>query len=320
MTTPSLRAFDQLAANRRAQRGTPVPQLPLDQIGPLPGQPRQTFDPEALAELAESIKAHGVIQPIIVIARKDVSESDPVRYRIVCGERRFQAARLAGLSAIPALVRDYEDDEVAVLALLENLQREDLTPLEEGEYLLQLKQKYGFTEEQLGERLGKSRDYVHNRTRLLSLNPDLLEAWRTAPSANKLTASHAIWINQLATPEGRKALLDAVMEEQFTVAEVRRRLEKVKGVEARRAELPPEEFAVALEAAALGSKPKLEKAPAGEPLTGVKLALEDLAVYQLIAGLMGAGEKDVELQALQAALKKDAGWVRKLQRDVIAKG
>ncbi|MFN3431785.1 MAG: ParB/RepB/Spo0J family partition protein, partial [Candidatus Sericytochromatia bacterium] len=177
--TPSLRAFDELAANRRSQRGTPVPQLALDQIGPLPGQPRQMFDPEALAELSESIKTHGVIQPIIVIARKDISETDPIRYRIVCGERRYQAARMAGMTAIPALVRDYEDDEVAVLALLENLQREDLTPLEEGEYLLQLKQKYGFTEEQLGERLGKSRDYVHMRTRLLNLSPDILAAWKT---------------------------------------------------------------------------------------------------------------------------------------------
>ena len=321
MTTPSLRAFDELAASRRAQRGTPVPQLALDQIGPLPGQPRQIFDAEALAELAESIKAHGVIQPIIVIARKDVTETDPVRYRIVCGERRYQAARLAGLSAIPALVRDYEDDEVAVLALLENLQREDLTPLEEGEYLLQLKQRYGFTEEQLGERLGKSRDYVHNRTRLLSLNPDLLEAWRQAPAANKMTASHAIWINQLGTAEGRKALLDAVMEEQFTVAEVRRRLEKVKQVEAQREALPAEDFAAAIEAAALGAKPKVEaKAAAGEPLSGVKLALEDLAVYQLVGQLIKAGERDVDLQALQACLKKDAAWIRKLQRDVIAKG
>ncbi|HEY9720802.1 MAG TPA: ParB/RepB/Spo0J family partition protein, partial [Oscillatoriaceae cyanobacterium] len=220
-TTTSLRAFDQLAIAKRQSRGTPIPQLPLDQIAPMPGQPRQSFDPESLAELAESIKAHGVIQPIIVIARKQISETDRVRYSIVCGERRYQAATRAGLATIPALVRDYEDDEAAVLALLENLQREDLTPLEEGEYLSKLKQKYGFTEEQLGERLGKTRDYVHMRTRLLKLSPDILEAWKQAESTkvfDTLTPSHASLINQLDEDGLRQALTQAVLMQGITVA------------------------------------------------------------------------------------------------------
>jgi ParB family chromosome partitioning protein len=291
-TTPSLRAFDELAANRRQQRGTPIPQLALDQIGPLPGQPRQSFDEDALNELAESIKAHGVIQPIIVIARKDVSEADPVRYRIVCGERRYQAARRAGLNAIPALVRDYQDDEVAVLALLENLQREDLTPVEEAEYLMQLKQKFGFTEEQLGERLGKSRDYVHGRTRLLNLQEDVLEVLRREPK--RFTPSHAIYVNQLAEPAEREALIGKILSDDMTVAATR---DEVKA-------------------------PTRPAAPRTAPTpvpAGIQVALEDLAIYQLVARLSGEGATTVDFQAVEEALKKDAGWMRKLRREVLSK-
>lgn len=332
--TPSLRAFDALAANRRSARGTPVPQLALDQIGPMPGQPRQSFDPETLAELASSIKTHGVIQPIIVIARKDIEESDPVRYRIVCGERRYQAARLAGLNAIPALVRDYDDDEVAVLALLENLQREDLTPLEEGEYLLQLKQKYGFTEEQLGERLGKSRDYVHMRTRLTNLSPDILAAWKGAASTRvftTLTPSHAILLNQLADPDMRHALTTDIIETGITVAETRRRLEMLKQLETDAAWLPVEalgklqagavrgmgaaEFAMRLS----GYKKRLEAVPASDG-PGPLLAVQDLAVFALVEKLVNSGERQLALRELEAALKKDMAWVRKITRDGLADG
>jgi ParB family chromosome partitioning protein len=332
--TPSLRAFDELAANRRSQRGTPVPQLSLDQIGPLPGQPRQSFDPEALAELAESIKTHGVIQPIIVIARKDISDTDPVRYRIVCGERRYQACRLAGLNAVPALIRDYYDDEVAVLALLENLQREDLTPLEEGEYLLQLKQKYGFTEEQLGERLGKSRDYVHMRTRLMNLSPDILAAWKQAASTSvftTLTPSHAILVNQLGDPDLRHTLTADIIATGITVAETRRRLEMIKQLESEADWLPPDslaklqlgavkgmpasEFAMRLS----GYKKRLEAVPAGAG-PGPLLAAQDLAVFALVEKLVRSGETQLALRELEAALKKDMAWVRKITREGLADG
>lgn len=330
--TPSLRAFDELAANRRTQRGTPVPQLALDQIGPLPGQPRQSFDPEALAELSESIKTHGVIQPIIVIARKDVSETDPVRYRIVCGERRYQAARMAGMNAIPALVRDYEDDEVAVLALLENLQREDLTPLEEGEYLLQLKQKYGFTEEQLGERLGKTRDYVHMRTRLLNLSPDILAVWKepTEPGVfGKLTPSHAILINQVEDAGVRQAMVASILEHGATVAEVRRRLNLLKQLEDAPSAMP-EKTAEKLKlrvATGMGDAElamwlgRYVEKPVAEPLgEGPRMALDDLEVYKLMAKLVEAGDREVAFREFEAALKKDMAWVRKINRDGLANG
>lgn len=295
--TTSLRAFDQLAQAKRQQRGTPVPQIPLQQIAPLPGQPRKHIDQDALAELAESIKAHGVIQPIVIIPRKAADEMDVARYSIVCGERRFQACKLAGMDAIPALIRDYEDDEVALLALLENLQREDLSPLEEAEYLVQLKQKYGFTEEQLGERLGKSRDYVHMRLRLLNLAPDIVQTWREATSPEvfeKLTPSHAILVNQVADEAARQELTREVVDAGITVAETRKRIEAIKG-----------------------GKPAAKKkaAPVAMPASGPRLALEDLATFEVLAPLVRQGGSEVAVAELVAALEKDLAWIKRLQKN-----
>jgi ParB family chromosome partitioning protein len=297
----SLKAFDQLATAKRQQRGTPVPQIPLVQIAPLQGQPRKHMDQEALAELAESIKAHGVIQPILLIPRKAAAETDVARYSIVCGERRFQASRLAGLDAIPALIRDYEDGEVALLALLENLQREDLTPLEEAEYLVQLKKQYGFTEEQLGEHLGKSRDYVHMRLRLLNLAPDIVETWREADQPDvfdKLTPSHAILVNQVADVEARQALTQEVLAEGITVAETRSRIQAIKG-----------------------AKPAAKK-PAAAPMPKVtgspRLALEDLAMFELLAPLVRSSATDVPLAELAEALERDMAWLKRLQKSGLA--
>lgn len=296
--TTSLKAFDQLAQAKRQQRGTPVPQIPLQQIAPLPGQPRKHIDQDALAELAESIKAHGVIQPIVIIPRKAAAETDIARYSIVCGERRFQACKLAGMDAIPALIRDYEDDEVALLALLENLQREDLSPLEEAEYLVQLKQKYGFTEEQLGERLGKSRDYVHMRLRLLNLAPDIVQTWREATSPEvfeKLTPSHAILVNQVSDEAARQELTREVVDGGITVAETRKRIEAIKG-----------------------GKPAAKKkpaSPAAAPAAGPRLALEDLATFEILAPLVRQGASDVAVADLVAALEKDLAWVKRLQKN-----
>lgn len=333
--TTSLKAFDALAAGKRGNRGTPVPQLPLAQIAPMAGQPRSHFDPAALAELAESIRAHGVIQPILVIARKEAAPEDPVRYTIVCGERRFQAAKSAGLTAIPALVRDYDDDEAAVLALLENLQREDLTPLEEGEYLLALKSRYDFTEEELGERLGKSRDYVHNRTRLLNLHPDLIAVWKNpeaGPVFQRFTPSHAIWINQLPDAESRAALVEATLKDELTVAEVRRRLERAKEIKGAEPRIG-EEAARKLSAAALAGAPEAElrmrlaaslkrteagapEAPAaGRPaLPAAAVAAGDLETTRLIGAHPGGALPYAELRA---ALERDLKWLKRLEKRVL---
>jgi ParB family chromosome partitioning protein len=332
----SLKAFDQLAQSKRQNRGTPLPEVPLAQIGPLPGQPRQILDPTALGELADSIRQHGVIQPIIVIARRDIDPEDPVRYRLVCGERRWRAAELAGLATIPAIVRDYGEDEVAVLALLENLQRADLTPLEEAEYLLQLKQKYGWTEEGLGEKLGKSRDYVHMRTRLLNLPPDVLARWREATDHSvfeTLTPSHAILVNQVADVALRTSLLDAIVAGGVTVAETRKRLDTLRQLEVEAMGLPDDQ-ALGLKRAALEGAARQEilsrlgqhkrehrpavPSPFGGP--GPALAVEDLATHALFQALAASAATVVNLKDLEEALKQDLAWVRKIARDGLAAG
>ena len=139
-----------------------VEEIKLEQIVANPFQPRKIFDEEALQELADSIKEHGILQPIAV--RKKVR-----KYEIVAGERRFRAAQLAGLQVIPAIVKDLTDTQMMELAILENLQREDLTVIEEAEAYQSLMDKLKLTQEELSKRLGKSRSHIANHVRLLML-------------------------------------------------------------------------------------------------------------------------------------------------------
>lgn len=133
-----------------------------------PEQPRKYFDPTALSELSDSIKKHGVIQPIVVSKTGD-------KYMIIAGERRFRASKLAGLKHIPAIVRDYTERQVKEISLIENLQREDLNPIEAAEAMKMLMEEYHLTQEDLAERIGKSRSTVANTLRLLSLSPEVIE-------------------------------------------------------------------------------------------------------------------------------------------------
>ena len=150
-------------------------------IDPKSGQPRKTFDQESLVELADSIATHGVLQPILVRA------SGNGRYQIIAGERRWRAAKLAGLSEIPAVILDRDDLAAAEIALVENLQREDLNPIEEALAFKSLSEEFGLTQEDLSRRVGKSRSAVANATRLLEL-PDEAKAM---VSSGALSAGHA---------------------------------------------------------------------------------------------------------------------------------
>ena len=150
-------------------------------IDPKSGQPRKTFDQDSLAELADSIATHGVLQPILVRA------SGNGRYQIIAGERRWRAAKLANLSEIPAVILDSDDLAAAEIALVENLQREDLNPIEEALAFKSLSEEFGLTQEELSRRVGKSRSAVANATRLLEL-PDEAKAM---VSSGALSAGHA---------------------------------------------------------------------------------------------------------------------------------
>lgn len=159
-----------------------VTALPLREIEPDPEQPRKNFDEEALAQLAASIAENGLLQPIAVRPKRIGTG-----YTIIAGERRWRAARLAGLDEVPVLVKDVTDEQAAALALIENLQREDLDPIEVAEGCRQLIEKYGLTQETAAKRLGKSRSAVANSLRLLTL-PDEV---RAQVSSGALSAGHA---------------------------------------------------------------------------------------------------------------------------------
>ena len=155
--------------------------LPLHRVEPNPGQPRHQFDEEELQSLADSISVHGVVQPLTV------RELSPGFYQIIAGERRWRAARLAGLSEIPAVVIDADDRKVMELALIENLQRQDLNPIEEALGYRSLMEEYGLTQEDVSTQVGKSRPAVANALRLLLLPEAILEMVQ----AGQLTAGHA---------------------------------------------------------------------------------------------------------------------------------
>lgn len=159
-----------------------VTSLPLREIEPDPEQPRKTFDETALAELSQSIAENGLLQPIAVRPKK----AGP-GYIIIAGERRWRASRMAGLDEVPVLVKEVTDEQAAALALIENLQREDLDPIEEAEGCQQLIDKYGLTQETAAKRLGKSRSALANTLRLLSLPDPVREQVRTG----KLSTGHA---------------------------------------------------------------------------------------------------------------------------------
>lgn len=163
-----------------SQEKAGVAELPLDKIIFNPLQPRKKFAEEALKDLAESIKVHGVVQPVIVT-------KVPQGYRLVVGERRTRAAKLAGLTAIPAIVRELSDQHILEIALIENIQREDLNPIEEAQAFSHLISEHGLTQEQLSERLGRSRPAVTNSLRLLKL-PDEI---RKDLESGVLKAGHA---------------------------------------------------------------------------------------------------------------------------------
>ena len=180
--------------------------LPIDEIHPNKGQPRKQFKEDELEELADSIRQNGVLQPLLV---RKVGSS----YEIVAGERRYQAALRAGLKELPVIIREISDDEVFKLALIENLQRSDLSPLEEANGYRQLIKERGLTQEELAKILSKSRSTITNTLRLL----DLPEEVQRLVEEGELTAGHARAILAVPSEEGRIALAQKVVEERLSV-------------------------------------------------------------------------------------------------------
>lgn len=185
-----------------------VTTLPLREIEPDPEQPRKKFDEDALADLAASIQENGLLQPIAVRPKRIGTG-----YLIIAGERRWRAARLAGLTEVPVLIKDVTDEQAAALALIENLQREDLDPIEVAEGCRQLIEKYGLTQETAAKRLGKSRSAVTNSLRLLGLPEDV----RARVSDGTLSAGHAKVLLGLPEPNLIRAAAQEVAERGLNV-------------------------------------------------------------------------------------------------------
>lgn len=168
--------------------------LPIERLEPNPDQPRRDFAPDALQELAESIRAKGIIQPLIVRENPRKSNS----YEIVAGERRWRAAQIAQLHEVPVIVRDFDDTEVLEVAIIENIQRADLNPIEEALGYRQLMERFGHTQEKIAEGLSKSRSHIANLLRLLNL-PEEVQLWLRE---GKLTAGHARALVTTGDPVG----------------------------------------------------------------------------------------------------------------------
>ena len=191
-----------------AVKGEGVTEIDISSIFANPNQPRKAFDPTALQELADSIEKHGVIMPIIVNRSGD-------RYMIIAGERRFRASKIAGLSKVPVIVKNYNERQIKEISLIENLQREDLNPIEAATAMQSLMTDYGLTQEDLAERIGKSRSAIANTLRLLNLSKDVVKLVVNGT----LSAGHARALISLPEADQLKFANKAI-KEGYSVREV----------------------------------------------------------------------------------------------------
>jgi ParB family chromosome partitioning protein len=190
---------------------TYVVELSLDEIRPNPIQPRKSIDRERLEELAESIKVHGLISPILV-------RKFNTKYEIIAGERRFHACKMAGIERVPVIVKDVSDDDSFRLSLIENLQREDLNPMEETEAYYTLKEQFGLTHQEIAESVMKDRSTVTNALRLIGLPEEMKSALREG----SITPGHARAILMLDTDEARLSLFNKIIVKGISVREAER--------------------------------------------------------------------------------------------------
>lgn len=191
-------------------------ELELSKIYPNPNQPRKNFDQKTLEELADSIKVHGLIQPIIVNESGD-------RYMIIAGERRWRACQMAGLTAVPVIIKHYTEKQVSEIAIIENLQREDLNPIEVARGIKKLMEEYQLTQEKVAERLGKSRSEIANYNRLLGLDNEVLELVENG----KVSFGHAKCLAGLDDREQQIYLAKQVAKSKYTVRELEREISKL---------------------------------------------------------------------------------------------
>ena len=214
------RGLNALIPGGEAPPPSGVVNIPVNRIVPNPRQPRAHFDTSELDDLSASILEYGIIQPVIVSFDDSSSQ-----YTLIAGERRWMAAQQAGLESIPAIIRDVNDQQRIELALIENVQRSDLSPLEAAEAYRQLSEEFGLSHEQISQQVGKSRVTISNTLRLLKLPPDV----KKALSAEQITEGHARALLALPNPDAQSAALQIIRAKELSVRQTEELVRKLTG-------------------------------------------------------------------------------------------
>lgn len=266
-----------------------VRMIALDRIEPNPDQPRMEFDEASLEELAASIREHGVLQPILVRPREQG------RYQLVAGERRWRASRRAGLESIPALIEEIDDDTALEIAIIENLQREDLSPLEEAMLYDRMVREHGYSIRRLAQKLGKDKGYLENRLRLADAPPEIKEL----VSVRKDTLSHAYELLKVSDPKKRRRLAEQVARGELSLVKLRER------IEGRRRQAVGAEEAVSDPAARAGGddgaaaqEPEWVARSAPAPLRDDSLVAAKRQLAEAVEGLVGVLQNPEVLAAI----------------------
>ena len=213
------RGLDSLFAGTEEEWGTTVQEIPIGEMDPNPDQPRRTFDEESISQLADSIREQGVLQPLLV------APGSGGRYTIIAGERRYRAGRVAGLETLPCIVKDIDVIHQMEIALIENLQREDLNPMEAARGIRALMRQCGYTQDKVSVRLGKSRPAVANLLRLLTLPDEVTEMVRDG----RLSAGHARVLAGITGPEEQIRLAERAVREGMSVRQLEQAAASAKG-------------------------------------------------------------------------------------------
>ncbi len=266
--------------------------LPLDRIVPNPEQPRVTFIQETIDELAASIREHGVLQPVLV------RPLGPGQFQLVAGERRWRASQVAGLTTIPAMIEEIDDETALEIAIIENLQREDLSPLDEATMYDKMIREHGYSIRKLAEKLGKDKGYLENRLRLADAPPEV----RELVSLRKDTLSHAYELLKIADPKKRRRLAEQVARGELSLVKLRER------VEGRRTRVVVEPVAVEAEVAegAVGGDVVVDAnfawtgTRSGAPLTDESLVTAKRQLSDSIEELVGVLQSPDVLDAIGA--------------------
>jgi ParB family chromosome partitioning protein len=283
-------------------------QVRLDQLEPNPFQPRSQFHKETLDELATSIKTYGLLQPIMARPHPDGTLN---RFQIIAGERRFQASKLAGLETVSIVIKALDDRAAREVALIENLQRENITPLEEAQALKHILDETGLSHRELGERIGKTKAYVEQRVRLLRY-PVEVQAALAAGDDAAFTPGHAKAVVQLEDDAQRRGLIDLVETHGLSVREAERRVHQLRRV-AEHIEAPAKAQKLTqdilrpqgLSDASLDAVfvPAVKTARVAK--AGGTVDMRTLSLHALFTAAQAAGDWSVDGEALKKALKAD---------------